>query len=239
MEIGNGWYLRGDVGYDFSTEGDATSFRTWDFNTNTEGPAVAYSSSSFDTDVTAGFGVGYQFTNWLRGEGMFNYQRGTFNATSSAAAVPCTTLLADGCNTSGAADFESYGLMANGYIDLGTFVGLTPYVGAGAGVTLVDYGNYLASETCVGACPGGTTPVTVTHAGQSDWRFTYALMAGLSYEFMRNLKADLGYKYTNVSGGDIYAFDGASAAAGATGVQSSDNGYSTHNVTASLRYALW
>ncbi|MDA4847892.1 outer membrane protein [Hoeflea poritis] len=239
VEVGNGWYLRGDVSYDFSTSGDATSFRSWDFNTSTEGPAVGYSSSSFETDWGVGLGLGYQFTNWLRGEAMLNYQRGTFSATSSSAAVPCTGLLADGCDTSGAADFESYGLMANGYVDLGTYSGFTPYVGAGAGLTLVDYDSYVASETCVGACPGGTTPVTVSHAGQADWRFTYALMAGVSYEFVRNLKADLGYRYTNVGSGDIYGFDSVSAAAGATGVQSSDNGYSTHAVTASLRYALW
>ena len=239
VEVGNGWYLRGDVSYDFSTDGDATSFRSWDFNTDTEGPAVAYSSSSFETDWGVGLGVGYQFTNWLRGEAMLNYQRGTFSASSSSAAVPCTDLLADGCDTSGSADFASYGLMANGYVDLGTYAGFTPYVGAGAGMTLVDYENYVASETCVGGGCVSTTAETVTHAGQADWRFTYAFMAGVAYEFMRNLKADLGYRYTNVGSGDIYAFDSVSTAAGASGVQSSDNGYSTHSVTASLRYALW
>ena len=29
--------------------------------------------------------------------------------------------------------------MANGYVDLGTYVGLTPYVGAGLGYTYVNW----------------------------------------------------------------------------------------------------
>ncbi len=240
VEIGNGWYLRGDVGYDFSTDGDATSFRTFNAIDSSYG-TQNYSSSSFDTDVSVGFGAGYQFTDWFRAEGMLEYQAGTFNAASGTGSVPCSGVVTDTlCSTSGAADFNAYGMMANGYFDLGTFSGFTPYVGAGAGYTLIDYDNYNATETCVdGGAACAVTPVNVSHTGEQSWRFTYALMAGLSYEFMRNLKADLGYRYVNVDGGDTYAFDSASQAAGASGVQSSDNGFSRHEIKASLRYALW
>src|SRR5690554_2575077 len=45
VEIGSGWYLRGDVGYSLETSADdAFTFRTFDL-----GPPAAYSSDGFDT----------------------------------------------------------------------------------------------------------------------------------------------------------------------------------------------
>ena len=41
--------------------------------------------------------------------------------------------------------------MANGYVDLGTYVGLTPYVGGGLGYTYVDWGSLGDTVLCVGA----------------------------------------------------------------------------------------
>ncbi|MCY6379322.1 outer membrane protein [Hoeflea prorocentri] len=237
VEVGNGWYLRGDVSYDFSTSGSGDTFRTYDGVSYT---ARNFTTSSFDTDWGAGIGFGYQFSNWLRAEAMLNYQQGTLDGSYSSAVVPCSTpVLGTGCSVVGSGEFDSYSAMTNGYIDLGTYAGFTPYVGAGAGMTYVSYDSFNAQETCIGgACPVAP-PASVTRPGESDWRFTYALMAGVAYEFMRNLKVDVGYRYTNVSGGDAFGFDGTSAAGGATGVQGTDNGYSTHAVTTSLRYSLW
>ncbi|MEM6461666.1 MAG: outer membrane beta-barrel protein [Pseudomonadota bacterium] len=243
VEIGSGWYLRGDVGYNFDTSGSASSFLAWDFIAPPGTTAVPYSSSSFDSDVTWGLGAGYQFNNWLRGEALLTYMTGRFDGESFSTTVPCTStgLLGEGCSTDGGADFTAYGVMANGYIDLGTYAGFTPYVGAGAGYTLVDYDNYIDTETCdLGACVGPPfASQVVVHQGEKDWRFTYALMAGVAYEFTRNLKIDVGYKYTNVDGGDMYLFDAASLADGASGVQGTDDGFDTHQIIASLRYSLW
>jgi opacity protein-like surface antigen len=243
VEVGNGWYLRGDVSYDFSTDGGGSSFRT--FNTTTLAYGTQnYSSSNISTDWGVGGAVGYQLTDWFRAEAAADYYTGSFNNTSGTS-TPCTSggggPTNTGCTTTGTADFDAYSVMANGYVDLGTYVGFTPYIGAGAGMTLVDYDNYTSQDFCVDgtASCGTTTFSSLTHAGQSDWRFTYALMAGLAYSFSRNLKADIGYRYFNVAGGDAYAFDSTSIAAGATGVQGTDNGYSAHQVRASIRYALW
>ena len=234
VEIGNGWYLRGDVGYNFSNDGDAGPFRMFDFGTLTYS-SVNYSSTEFDSSVTWGFGVGYQLNNWFRVEGLATVSNGSFDGRSTSATVQCTGLAAGtGCSTNGSADYRAWGLMANGYIDIGTYSGFTPYVGAGIGSTLVDYGDYRVTET-----PTVGLPFRTTHEGQSEWRFTYALMAGVAYEFARNWKVDLGYKYTNIDGGDMYRFDSASRAAGARGVQGTDDGFSTHQILASLRYSLW
>lgn len=233
VEIGNGWYLRGDVGYNFSTDGGVSDIRTFDAVALTY-DSVPYSNFDFDSNVTWGFGVGYQLNNWFRVEGLATVMDGSFEGRSSSATVPCSGSAVAGCTTNGDVDYRAWGLMANGYIDIGTYSGFTPYVGAGVGATLVDYGDYTATQT-----PTGNPSFRTTHDGYSDWRFTYALMAGVAYEFARNWKVDLGYKYTNIDGGDMYRFDSTSRAAGARGVQVSDDGIETHQILASLRYSLW
>lgn len=240
VEVGNGWYLRGDISYAFSTDGSGDTFRTYDGTSYT---TRNFTTSSFDANWGGGIGFGYQLTDWLRAEGMLNYQHGDLDGSFSSTTVSCSTIIVagTGCDVVGSAGFSSYGLMANGYVDLGTYAGFTPYVGAGAGMTLVDYGTFDASETCINGTATCflTTPVAVSREGEADWRFTYALMAGVSYEFMRNLKVDVGYRYTSVDGGDAFGFGSRSAGRGATGVQGTDNGYDTHAITTSLRYALW
>ena len=240
VEVGNGWYLRGDINYNFSTEGDASSYRTFHPIQQTYG-TQNYASSGFNTDWGVGAAVGYQFTDWFRGEASLDYYNGSFDTTTLTGAPCLGGPAGTGCSTLGSADFNAWGVMANAYVDLGTYVGFTPYIGAGAGMTVVDYEDYTSRDFCVGggAGCGGATFGARTHSGESDWRFTYALMAGVSYDLTRNLKADLGYRYINVAGGDAYSFDTAATAAGATGVQGSDNGYDIHQIRASLRYALW
>lgn len=239
VEIGNGWYLRGDVGYNFSTNGSADSFRMFDFAALTYN-TVNYSHSDFDSDFTWGLGAGYQINNWFRVEGLATGTSGDFSGRSSSG-VPCTGGAAGtGCNTRGTGNYTAWGLMANGYVDMGTFSGWTPYVGAGLGATLVKYDEYRMNETCTGGgCPAPGTSFRTNHPGEDEWRFTYAFMAGVAYEFARNWKVDLGYKYTSVDGGATYRFDSASRAAGAGGIQSHDNGFDTHQILASLRYSLW
>jgi opacity protein-like surface antigen len=213
VEIGSGWYLRGDLGYSAQTRGAATSNLIV-----TAGPtytATSFDSSSIDNDWSGAIGVGYSFTDYLRGDLTFDYSAGHFNAT-----------------TAGAPDsqkIEEYGFMANAYVDLGTFVGFTPYVGAGAGVTRVEYGAL--SRDPFGA--------NTSHPGESSWRFTYALMTGVSYDISKNLKLDLGYRYSKVDDGAQFSYDAASVALGASGVQAYDNGVEKHEIRAGLRYSLW
>jgi opacity protein-like surface antigen len=214
VEIGSGWYLRGDLGYSARTRGAATSNLIF-----TAGPptytATNFDASSIDNDWSGAVGVGYSFTDYLRADLTFDYSAGHFNAT-----------------TAGAADIQKidqYGFMANAYVDLGTFVGFTPYVGAGAGVTRVEWGA-LARDPL-----GANT----SHPGEESWRFTYALMAGVSYDISENLKLDLGYRYSKVDDGAQFSYDAASVAAGARGVQAYDNGIEKHEIRVGLRYELW
>jgi opacity protein-like surface antigen len=70
-------------------------------------------------------------------------------------------------------------------------------------------------------------------------RVTFALMAGTSYDLTKNLKLDVGYRYSRIKGGDMFGFDSGTAALGATGVQGSHGDLSTHQVKAGLRYEIW
>jgi opacity protein-like surface antigen len=213
VEIGSGWYLRGDLGYSARTRGAATSNLIF-----TPGPtytATNFNASSIDNDWSGAVGVGYNFTDYLRADLTFDYSAGHF--TASTAGVPDSQKI------------EEYGFMANAYVDLGTFVGFTPYLGAGAGVTRVEYGTLTRDPL------GANT----RHPGEESWRFTYALMTGVSYDISKNLKLDLGYRYSKVDDGAQFSYDTASVAAGARGVQAYDNGIEKHEIRAGLRYSLW
>ena len=178
VEIGNGWYLRGDLGYAVETEGEVNTVINGDL----------------ETDWQGGLGVGYQFTDWFRVDGTAEYAPGHVEGD------------VDG-------DFDAIGLLANAYVDLGTIAGFTPYIGAGVGTTYLDYG-----------------PLSSGFDGEDDWRFTWALMAGASYDISKSLKLDVGYRYLDVDGGNVFS------AAGAT---QEDEGYQKHEIRAGLRYSLW
>ncbi|MEO4041459.1 outer membrane beta-barrel protein [Hoeflea sp. CAU 1731] len=243
VEIGSGWYLRGDVGYNVSFNGSASSYRVFDPFT-LEYYDQPYSSSEFNSDFTYGLGAGYQFTDWFRAEAMFNAFGGDFSGTG-VSAYPCLALPGGpdgtGCSRSGESDFTARGGMVNGYVDLGTYAGFTPYFGAGVGMTYVNYDNYISKDTCINGiadCAGATFG-TQFHEGLGSWRFTYSLMAGIAYDITRNLKADLGYRFTDIASGGKYGYDSTAVGAGASGTQSSDDGFTSQEIRFSLRYSLW
>lgn len=239
VEVGSGWYLRGDVGYALSTKTKNATYRTFDPTTGTYGEA-AFDSSRIKSEFTFGGGFGYRYNDWIRGDLTADGFRGKFSGTTSSAA-PClvTSPVGTTCRSEDSASVSAISFMANGYVDLGTYVGITPYVGAGAGMSYLSWGNLGNQLYCVGAtCPGGVIPA-VSHPGEKDWRFTYAFMAGAAYDLSRNLKLDLGYKYRKIASGDMFGWDAANTTAGATGVQGSDKGLSQHELKVGLRYELW
>lgn len=241
VEIGSGWYLRGDLGYSTKTRGVATSYSAFTAGSPATYTSTPYNSSSLSGDWSGSLGVGYNFTDYLRADVSFDYSRGRFNGTTSST-LPCAGLAAGTCSSADTQTFEQYGLMANAYVDLGTFVGFTPYVGAGAGVTRVTWNQYTNDLTCVSATGnlcGATAATDRTRGGTQSWRFTYALMGGVSYDLSKDLKLDLGYRYSRIKGGNQSGFDSTNVAAGATGFQVQDNGFTKHEVRVGLRYNLW
>jgi len=241
VEIGSGWYLRGDIGYTFANRAGSVAFRTFDPLGATYG-AGAFDTTSLASSATFGAGFGYTFNEWFRADATLDGFRSDFGGTTVSAA-PCPGGPAGtSCRSEETAELSTLSLLLNGYVDLGTYVGLTPYVGAGAGISQVSWSNLDSGTYCVDGAATCAAPALVgtdTHTGNKSYRFTWALMAGLAYAISPNLKVDLGYKYTNVAGGDMFDWNAADTAAGATGIQGSDDGFSNHQIRLGLRYELW
>lgn len=106
VEIGTGWYLRGDV------------------SLNVDRPVYQFTLFGQRTDnnrLGGSLGVGYHFSDLLRAElnaGLIMGDRYTYN---------------DGVDSL-TTTFRAWTGMANAYFDLGTIAGITPYVGAGVGL---------------------------------------------------------------------------------------------------------
>lgn len=237
VEVGNGWYLRGDIGYTANLKSGANSFNTYSAANGYGAGTVA--SQSYKDHVSGGVGVGYKLNDLLRVDGTLDIIRGNFSG-SGAGLEPCvggpaTTT----CSYGSSASYSNYMAMANAYIDLGTVSGFTPYVGAGVGLTRVNWGSVTQQGTCVGAACGVTAIATTSHAGQSSWRRTWALMSGVSYDVSDKMKLDLGYRYSRIDGGNSYSYDTTTTTAGALGSQGRDGGLDRHEVRVGLRVSTW
>lgn len=235
VEIGTGWYLRGDVGYSFTSATGPFTYQTFDAGTYTAG---TFDTGAYSGDLSFAAGFGYRFTDMLRADLTAENFNLRFNGTR-AFASPCPGEAAGTtCSATDSQGLNAWSIMANGYVDLGTIARFTPYVGAGAGVTYANWGDATSAYTCAGAgCAAGT--VMRTHQGIDSWRFTYALMAGFAYDITKNLKVDVGYMFRHVAGGSMFGFSAASQAAGAAGAEASDPGFNQHQIKVGLRYELW
>ncbi len=237
VEVGSGWYLRGDVGYIFSKSIGTVDYTTYDPIALTYGSA-SFASADIDADFTWGGGFGYRFTDYFRADATVEGFRGDFSGRTESD-EPCLAdpVVNTGCRSPNKSDYSAIGVMANGYVDLGTYVGFTPYVGAGVGYSFVSWDRLGDTTYCVDGTVACASPLAVGstgHDGEDGWRFTYALMAGFAYDISRNFKLDVGYKYRNIDGGDMFGWDSPQ-----TFGDGSSGNVETHEVSVGLRYELW
>ncbi len=208
----SGWYLRGDIGVGAV---DAHGLRYSDNPAN-----LTFGGKDFQSQMFGGIGVGYQFNSWLRFDltGEFRGKSGfSINDAYSNPPADCSGLYA---RPAGYATCRNYGantnrghvssmvLLANAYLDLGTWYGLTPFVGAGvglaqnkvSGVTDTGYATNLvtASADPVNVGFAATSAVYGTAGNATKTNFAWAAMAGVGYEVAQNLKLELGYRYLNL-----------------------------------------
>ena len=239
VEIGSGWYLRGDVGYVFDKNIDGVDYTFTDPVSLLE-ESASFTSASIDTDFTWGGGFGYRFTDYFRADATVDGFRADFNG-STASDETCGGLPNDDttCRSENSSEVSAVSVMANGYVDLGTYVGFTPYVGAGAGMSYLSWDDLNDTTYCVDGgvnvcAPPGATVGSTSHQGENGWRFTYALMAGVAYDISKNFKLDVGYKYRSIDGGDMFGWDSSDEFG-----DGSHGNIDTHEVRLGLRYELW
>ncbi|WP_157016508.1 outer membrane protein [Mesorhizobium xinjiangense] len=191
VEVGSGWYLRGDITY------------------NVNDPEYDFVLAGIETDnqrFGGTLGIGYHFNDLLRGDVTFNYVgRDEWSLNNGTDSIEMENWVLGG--------------MVNGYIDLGTIAGITPYVGGGIGLLTSKQSLTIDS------------PTLGIDADFSDrqTKFAYSLAAGASYLLSKNLSLDVGYQY--LSSPDMDYVD--------TSTLTVEDGFDYHQVKVGLRYDLW
>ena len=187
VEVGGGWYLRGDIGMT-NQEVDRLSFVP-------QSEAVLRGigddkfetiHSDFDSSPLVGIGVGYQFNNWIRADVTGEYRgKATFHGLERS--VDRT-----GVNEYSATKSEWVGLV-NAYIDLGTWHGLTPFIGAGVGFTRTTIDNFRDI--------GVADNALAFARDHAETDLAWALHAGVAYDVTQNFKVEVAYRYLNLGDG--------------------------------------
>jgi opacity protein-like surface antigen len=199
----SGFYMRADAGLSNtnmsglrSTFGDGSTFATLGA---TEG------NSSIGDPGILDLGFGYQINSWLRADLTGEY-RSAVNYTSNNSYAwgttgtnntLCTTGSGISCGDSYAATLKTGLVLANGYLDMGTWYGFTPYVGAGVGTAIYQVTGLKDTGTIPTASSGTLTSFGYG-ANHSGMNFAFAGMAGVSYHIMPNLLLDVGYRYVDM-----------------------------------------
>ena len=182
----SGWYLRGDVGM---TNQSIKSLN----NPDPANVLFTQTGVGFDSSPLFDLGVGYQFNNWFRVDVTGQYRgRANFHGSQFTTAFAGSALVD---NYTGSKS-ETV-VMANGYVDLGTWWCVTPYIGAGVGASYNRISDF--RDDGFGNTFGVARPVSFVYASDAGkWNFAWALHAGLGYKITPNATVELGYSYMNL-----------------------------------------
>ena len=190
----NGWYLRGDVGLGVNATKPSLAVSP---DPLPGGYSAAATNDFYNPTISASgifdVGFGYQFNNWFRADITEEFRGGANFQTLEVLndIGPPVVQYADFYR----ANLSSYVTMVNGYADLGTWSGITPYVGAGAGFAYNKLSGFTDTGTAYTSTDGTIVPVGGYSNDGGKWNFAWGLMAGLSFDVTQNLKLDLGYRY--------------------------------------------
>jgi opacity protein-like surface antigen len=203
-----GWYLRGDIGFSNQQVKNLRYGRESAY----DGLTSFNQTKAFDAAGIFGLGVGYQFNNWFRGDITGQYRananfKGTDLFTGTAFGAPYAGI--DNYN----ATKREWVVMGNIYADLGTWYGITPFIGAGVGAAHLTIANF--TDTGINNIPF-TTASFASAPAASKWNFAWALHAGLGYRVTPGMTVELAYSYMNLGTGQ-------------TGPLSTFTGFTTNN----------
>lgn len=224
LEIGGNLYLRGYVGFS-NQEVD-------NLNISAIGTPDDYElmQSRFQSGALAGVAIGYQFNEWFRTDLSAEYRmRAGYDGLDRFDTVTDGDPTTWDATNDYEADKSEFVVLANAFVDLGTYSHITPYVGAGAGVsyTLIDeFSDVNLADTSVGFA-----------SGDGQWNFAWALYAGLGFEVNDRVTIDMGYRFLHVgdaSTGDIIPYTGANTPDSGIVFE----GITSHDFTFGFRYAL-
>ncbi len=196
-----GFYLRTDVGVGLQSGSSLRS--TYGDGYSTEASLGAYEGPmSVGDAMLMDIGAGYQFNSWLRADVTGEYRSSAnynaknfyqYTGTGSNCPVGGSSSTAGNvsCGDNYTAMLRGGLFLANGYLDLGTWMGATPYVGAGVG--MYTYGMSTITDQSMSQPNGwGIGPA------HNSANFAWALMTGVAFNLAPNLKLDIGYRYVDM-----------------------------------------
>lgn len=197
QEYGSGWYLRGDIGW--------TSYNAISADYAVASlAAVRDDSAKLEDAWSIGGGFGFK-SDWFRVDVTSDYRpNAKFTGVMDQLFGEVTT----------------WSTLLNGYFDLGTWSGITPYVGAGIGGAYHDtrkWHDILGNQV---------------FADGSNWELAWAVMAGMAIHLGPKTSIDLGYRYIDLgkaeSGNDLYY----------NLVKAKTDDLSAHEIRVGVRYTL-
>jgi opacity protein-like surface antigen len=194
-QFAGGWYLRGDIGWSNQAVGSLSNAQY------AEADSVTNINKNFEIGGIFGGGIGYQFNDWFRADVTGEYRGpATFHGLDYYTDGDATP--SNGSDEYTAVKSE-WLFLANAYIDLGNWRGITPFVGGGIGASR----NTISGFTDVNTLAGGVASA----ASASTWAFAWAVTAGLGYQITPNTTFEVAYRYLDLGkaeSGDIVASDG-------------------------------
>jgi opacity protein-like surface antigen len=200
VEDFGGWYLRGDIG--FSNQRVDRLNNALDANATT-----SRQTNTFGTAGIFGLGVGYKVNNWFRADVTGEYRGNSQFLGKDVITFPGGF----GTDTYHATKSE-WVVLANAYVDLGTWWCVTPFIGAGVGGARVSIANF--TDHGITNFGGVTSSSLAFGDNVAKWNFAWAAHAGLAYRVTPNFTVELAYRYLDMGDGltgDLRTFDGTNA----------------------------
>ncbi|HEX3496026.1 MAG TPA: outer membrane beta-barrel protein [Methylocella sp.] len=204
VAFASNWYIRGDLAYAQETFPNISPF-------------TFGSSPSVLNTYSAGIGFGYKVNNYFRTDLILDY-RSQIHAIGSDT-TNCFINVANPtplqpnprpatCNGNFDSEIHRSDLLANAYLDLGTWSGFTPYIGAGAGFTWARNNQSvkftLNGLPCQASCgfTDGSNIVTFAdfdhNQSSMTYQFAWAVMAGVSIAMTDHALLDVGYRFLDL-----------------------------------------
>ena len=196
LEFGTGWYLRGDASFGPEDKPKLVL----------DSGTPSFHRKGSDFGYGFGAGAGYKFNEFFRADLTADY----LNSFRYNINTDCGL----NCQFNQSTNVWRWDGLANGYLDLGTWAGLTPYVGGGVGVS----GTHQDGSIGVNGVPltyGIQDPktgavFTSSVPSHTDYRFAWAGMAGVSYAVASHMLLDVGYRYLDLGTTKISLFPSTS-----------------------------
>jgi opacity protein-like surface antigen len=203
VEDFGGWYLRGDIGFS-NQRVDRLN------NVLDAGNTSSVQHNNFNTAGIFGLGVGYKLNNWFRGDVTGEWRGNSqFHGTDRISYVGGV-----GVDTYHATKNE-WVVLANAYVDLGTWWCMTPFIGAGVGGARVAINGFTDQSIASNPVQPGPALAGLAYGDNvAKWNFAWAVHAGVAYKVTPNFTVELAYRYLDMGDGltgDLRTFDGGNA----------------------------